>query len=641
MLGHFPPPYPDELLYSVLARYNNRLPMQSTKKFAQNALGRTTATAVVDLPSHLSDLVASLPTFMGVTMDRLIDQNTLWPFFAAFHDPERRKLTRDEMQRNGHAYLTLGMMASRAAWPTFLRYCPICLQENRKKFYEAYWHRAHQVPGIEVCHLHNIWLVDSSVPFRHSRNRHEYCSAEASLAVAPVDCASPISDVQLALAQDAAWLLNHPETSIPSEQLRNAILYKLATIGYANYRGHLQNSRLLQDFAAKYSPNWLASIHCELPDSGETWIERLLRKPRGNQHTTRYLLLAHFVGICVPALIEEVQTPHPFGTAPWPCLNRAADHYAKLTVPECGVAPARNGRKLIGTFYCPDCGMTYERVGPDQQVSDRMHRELIPCYGPVWDEALLRLWPDPSVSLRELSRRLGVDSITVKRQTLRLGLPAERPGHRNGAEVRPSTIPRLVSMRDVDECKDLWLKLRNEHPAATRTTLRKALPPVHAVLRRHASDWLEQNSPKPVSPRSDCLRADWKARDIKLIQQVRTAAERLQSRTPLVRLTSTAILREAGCIWAMSSRKFPLLSGTFAALEYLAESRVTFAVRRVYAAAKRAAGPIQQWKLARIAGLRPDLIHNPEVQHALELASKKTIEAATDTRSVAVVAQGA
>ena len=45
----------------------------------------------------------------------------------------------------------------------YLRYCPVCVKQDRLLHAEGYWHTIHQMPEIKVCSLHNCYLVDSNV----------------------------------------------------------------------------------------------------------------------------------------------------------------------------------------------------------------------------------------------------------------------------------------------------------------------------------------------------------------------------------------------------------------------------------------------------------------------------------------------
>jgi hypothetical protein len=131
--------------------------------------------------------ICSLPDF-HITVGTLIDQNTLWPYWAASHCQERRQRTRLEMAGAGNAYLSLGLMASSVPWPKYFRYCVSCVECDRATVLETYWHRVHQIPGIEVCALHRERLLNSNVEFRQRRNRYEYRSAESSIVLLASDC---------------------------------------------------------------------------------------------------------------------------------------------------------------------------------------------------------------------------------------------------------------------------------------------------------------------------------------------------------------------------------------------------------------------------------------------------------------------
>ena len=43
-----------------------------------------------------------------------------------------------------------------------MRYCPLCAAADREKHGETYWHRKHQLPGVEICLKHRCRLENSS-----------------------------------------------------------------------------------------------------------------------------------------------------------------------------------------------------------------------------------------------------------------------------------------------------------------------------------------------------------------------------------------------------------------------------------------------------------------------------------------------
>lgn len=61
MIGCFPDPYPEELLYSVCARYSERVKYPNKNGILSELFGRKDTIAVVDLPNGLNHLISQLP----------------------------------------------------------------------------------------------------------------------------------------------------------------------------------------------------------------------------------------------------------------------------------------------------------------------------------------------------------------------------------------------------------------------------------------------------------------------------------------------------------------------------------------------------------------------------------------------------
>ncbi len=57
----------------------------------------------------------------------------------------------------------MGLPRNRDRLNRFLRYCPMCVTEDRGKYGEAYWHRTHQISQLTVCPKHKCILRDSPV----------------------------------------------------------------------------------------------------------------------------------------------------------------------------------------------------------------------------------------------------------------------------------------------------------------------------------------------------------------------------------------------------------------------------------------------------------------------------------------------
>ena len=208
MIGHFPEPYPDELFYSLCARFSDRMRFPSRAMVFQDLFNRECVGASIELPSHLGVLTAALPPGHHYTVDRLIDDHTLLPFYAPFLPLPRLALLRANMQE-GNGWAARGRVngiVGSVSTPEFLRFCPLCAEGDLKQFGECYWHRIHQVPGVEICPTHLIWLEPSRVRVRTRRNGYEFTSAERAIsAKAPRPCESsdPYYAVLLCITRDS------------------------------------------------------------------------------------------------------------------------------------------------------------------------------------------------------------------------------------------------------------------------------------------------------------------------------------------------------------------------------------------------------------------------------------------------------
>lgn len=617
MIGHFAWLYPDETVQSGIARSARRTEAPSNKSVVKSLFDRTTITAVTDLPAHLNTLARSIPVANDIDAGRLVDEHTLWPILTVFQPEERRARSRRDMMEHGLAYLDLGLMATRSPYPHSLRVCPICSARDRVRFGETYWHRVHQIPGVAICTHHSVRLMDSNVSYRHSRNRHDFRSADEAVTTES-DVCEPVEGIEAEIAADASWVLLHPTFTIPASELRLHLVKALRVRGWTTFSGQIRMGTVKSAFREAYPHDVLSRLACVLPGYGETWLERMLRANDGCQHPVRYLLMLRFVGLRLPDLVNPEPVDRPFGRSPWPCLNKASNHFGGPTIRSCEVTVTRNGRSLLSTFRCSECGMVYQRIGPDQTLSDRLRRSHIPVYGHVWERRLVELWAVPDMSLRALAKILGVDPRTVCLQARRIGLSVGGTARRCTEDSLSRKTTPHGPRRDAAVARQDWLLLQKELPFAHMSQLRAARPDLYAFLQRHDLVWVCQNAPDRAKPKR-VLRVDWVERDQLVAHEVNAAAIRLKLVTPPVRLTMTSLLREAGFIWVVG-RKLMRMPMCRVVLAAQAESRRDYAIRRIRTILAECSGQSRTpsyWSLVRRAGLRPDLLCDKMIQELL------------------------
>lgn len=633
MIGCFPDPYPDELLYSVCARYCERVQYPNKKGIIRELFGDEAAIAIVNLPSNLRNLTSALPHGSPYTVERLINQHTLLPFFTPFLDPKQFQQIWADMEgpRGPSIHMRSGLMASVVQPLEWLRFCPECAQQDKQRFSEFYWHRLHQIPGVEICPHHQVRLVESQVRVKNPTTRHEFITAEQGIKL-PKSLAytlkDPHQEILLKIAQNAAWLLDKhispPGLTILLKRYREL----LAERDLATYNGRVRASKLLEDFKRFYPNDLLQRLQCEIDtDSEHSWLLRLVRSPKGSQHTLRHLLLIQFLGHNAESFFKLPKQFKPFGTRPWPCLNRTAEHFRQSIIEKCEITYSQEHGKPIGTFYC-NCGFIYSRTGPDRTEEDRLCITKIKAFGSIWENTLRQLWEDPAVSLRGMARQLSVDPTTVKLHAAALSLDFPRQSKRQtnqsqrklvGSESKKQEIPET----SLENYRLEWLNARKNNPEAGRSILRKQFQRVYTWLRRHDREWLETHLPALQIKNPPSARVDWENRDSELCESVKIVAASLYSNLEKPKqVTTAAIARELGQL-ALIQKHLDKLPQTAKILENLVESREAFAIRRINWVVncyfQEGICP-QRWQLVRRAGLRPELELLLPVENALNQA---------------------
>jgi len=636
MIYAYPDLRPDELLYSGHARYAHRVQYPNLKNITDELFGSRHIIASIPFASCLEYFVAQQPQSDRFTTDSLLAEHTLLPLYSPFLPQERiQQLNRDICGTNGPGvYMRVGLMASSVPSPQYLQYCPECAREDQMKFGEVYWHRHHQIPGVFMCHIHNVWLEHSSVQIQNRKTRHQFVAAEEVLRLVhssrPIEAPSNLFNTLLFIAKGAAWLLQQKELSPGLEFLRTAYTHALISRDLATYSGRIRMTELQEAFVAYYPDNVLSYFCCTLNrQSPDNWLARLIRKPDGSQHPLQHLLLMQFLG-CTPETLFLENADRPlFGTGPWPCLNPATDHYHQPRIESCNIVYSQyvNGRP-VGTFSC-SCGFIYSRTGPDVSVEDRFRFDKIKTFGQVWDTKLQVLWNDESISLRGIARQLGVDPLTIKRHATRIRLSFPRAGGKHSqlreSQQLHSTI-RMPEAPTVEMYRTTWLAILQAEPSVGVKKVRNKVPGVYTWLYRNDREWLKEHIPVGIKKTElQSHRVNWEERDIQLAEEVQQAVSRLKSLPERsIHITKSAIGREIGQL-ALLQQHLDKLPKTAEALYIYVESREAFAVRRVQWTIIKCLQEnihLERWQLVRQAGVAR-ITNYAQVSEALDVALQK------------------
>jgi len=163
MITSFPALYPDELLYSLFARYyaqsGHIAYVFAAEDLFENRATKPDIEFMDGLTSEARRLVSG-----DWPMEHIIEGHTMFPYCGRFLGRERRRQALELLLQTDERYHNLLYQLKSKHVSRYLRYCPLCAAEDRKQHGETYWHRSHQLQGINICPTHHCALYNSPVP---------------------------------------------------------------------------------------------------------------------------------------------------------------------------------------------------------------------------------------------------------------------------------------------------------------------------------------------------------------------------------------------------------------------------------------------------------------------------------------------
>jgi len=634
MVSFFPQPYPDEILYSVIARYHIRSGNTSPKITLQDLFKSQTTVATVDLPSNLSNLIKNLQFISNYQVEELIYKHTLYPLYSPFLPANRSSQVLESMKGDygGDIHTRAGIMASSITMPKYLRFCPTCWEEDLKNYGEPYWHRIHQIPGILVCPFHGEVLQDSLAPL-HGFNKHEYYAASTdncSITKEPSILSPDTLKKLLILAKDFWWLLNSEIPCQEPQWFRKQYTNLMIEQGFATPTGRIYQNKLLDNFLFFYGQEMLSAVDSMVNhNDSNNWVTSIVRKYRKSFHPLRHLLMMRFLKTSVEEFFQKDTEYKPFGEPPWLCLNAAAEHYLQPVITNLVITLCCDTKKPVGTFSCA-CGMVYCRTGPDETDEDKVRIGKVKAFGQIWEQKLKELVEVEKLGLRETARRLNVDARTIKRYVSRLKLTTywqtRTENDSVGLQGVPEIDPNFATELKLKHRQN-WMALQVQNPEASKTTLRKLVPATYIWLYRNDREWLNQNSPTLQVAVPSVVRVDWHERDQQILAQVQDAVRSLLKADIPEKISISRVGKTIGLL-ALLEKHLDQMPLTKAYLESVVETVEEFQMRRIKWAIKlldECGEEIMRWKVVRVAALREDCSQRVSafLESELEKAYKK------------------
>src|SRR6266436_8431319 len=625
MIAVLPEFYPDELLSSFCARYHELMGYRSRECTGRDLFGKERAKVAFDLPSNLSELVKRVPFANWKTLDQLIDQHTLLPFYAPFVSPHKLSRIRTDMtiDEGGSIHARLGVLTHYIRVENF-RFCSECVQADRLMFGEAYWHRLHHISGIEVCPTHRTFLNDSSLHTRHRGNPEAFVTAEKIVTTLPnqyIDNENMNHQVYLKLAEDAQWLLENAmptDTSVGNRERYFALLYSRC---FSGYEGPVKLKVLIEALRQHYSKELLEHFYCALQNKNN-WVTRLIHE-MGSQNPIEHLLLIQYLGHAAADFFKMPARRGPFREGPWPCINPTCKVFRQPTINHYEKSQTKSFGDPIGTFTC-NCGFTYYRVGPDKTLEDQYYATGFICLTQAWIASLRQACSKRSL-ITHLAIRFCTNPETVRlmlEQTGVVCLSRKKKRFTVAGEHSPPTA-KFLQKRKIK--RDRWLQLLATNDGVPRSKFCQANTAAFSWLVLYDKKWLYSHLPPRRTGHGPGFRTDWKAQDKIISQQVRKEAERIRHMPgEPTRASKTLITKNLGKLHFVIKRGH-LVPLTLQALSEASETIEEFAIRRIRREAERwyeRGISLPTWKLKQQAMVTDAVANRPDVREVLESFAK-------------------
>jgi len=167
-LSQFPTPYPDECYYSILCRYQQRMGYTSFDRTMKSLFGSVHHTDMFVLLPYLASGVNSwIDPESGISAESITRNHTAYVYYQLSNQFNYdTTLTIKEQLWQGKRKYHTGFRGSKKEQ---LYHCPLCTEEERRIYGEAYWHRLHQIKGVDMCIRHGVALKSSNISFLQTK----------------------------------------------------------------------------------------------------------------------------------------------------------------------------------------------------------------------------------------------------------------------------------------------------------------------------------------------------------------------------------------------------------------------------------------------------------------------------------------
>jgi hypothetical protein len=224
------------------------------------------------LPSKLGNFSKQLPFASSLTVEQLIENHTLFPYYRSFLTYKEQTALKNFMVGKKARSIALSAKIPKLELynPPHLKYCSLCLEEDLKIYGETYWHRSHQMPGVKICLTHNQQLLDSKVTTEEI-SRNFILPTYSNCCNKELNYDDSILETLLGFAKKIRNEINHPSEFVSLKHLRDNY-QQLPIIRDSRNCEQMNTDRLADQMIEYYGLSALSIIHPEVMDKFSDYL---------------------------------------------------------------------------------------------------------------------------------------------------------------------------------------------------------------------------------------------------------------------------------------------------------------------------------------------------------------------------------
>jgi hypothetical protein len=550
------------------------------------------------LPGYLRTLTTTLPLGHPLTdINVAIRAHSAFQYFTYFDTPEKRKVAFQllaEEDFSQRVALALGLAKYKCEpSPRSPRFCPECVQVDKRACGFAFFHREHQLPGVGVCWLHGSILAHGcskcgAYPiFRLGLSTPGKCLC-SQISPLPAFDYLPMSLPALHwIARESAHIVASEGTQIHS--VREYLRSKAIRSGFGNGRCP-SNVKLAGAIESRFGLdllNWLGYPALTL-GAPSGWIGKSLYPKQENRSPTLVFLL--FVGIFADSVkgfeaeAEEFQNLSGVCVHDISAIERPASRRAPVRESSVPEWKTRLHEVLIAVDFNLNSASKRLHVSLCQIAHEALAQGIrVPLTHQRASKRLATVLPQVHADLRDGMPQAQVLAKHHIGGWMLIRIMLDCPGLYEAN--RSAAAPWFVNMH-----RQKILALMASRNDVSRSSVREVLPGSYYSLLQADKDWFHAHVPRRARPpNSRRHKTDFPALDGKLALLAEGAVDKILSAKRPRQVTRSGILR---CIRAMN--KFgqyrQMLPLTESVLSTHAESRIQFMERKIRWAVQEMSG---------------------------------------------------